>query len=171
MSQVKFYKFATIGLILLNVLILSFFIFTMPKKGGPPPGERPKFQSQVVETLKLNQDQQKEFDRLAKMHSELMKGINKEKSELIKPFFKNLTKDTIDINKDELLEKIEKLEGKRIIYTYDHFDDLKATLDANQIIAFEELMELFTDRLVMSNNNTPPPRDGRNRKGMKRESH
>lgn len=157
MSQLKFYKVSVIALMILNIMLIAFFFLTKPKSGPPKHNNSGNFQQEVIKTLNLNESQSKEFQRLADNHFKMMKSINEEKSTLLKPFFENLTKDSTASNKEELLTKIEKLEGRKINYTYKHFEDLKATLDENQNKAFGEILEKFIDKLIISKRNNHPP--------------
>jgi hypothetical protein len=114
MSKVKLYKYLCLGLLLLNIGLVSFFILT---KGGRPP-ERKNFKNQAAEILNLDEVQQSLFSDLAKEHGDKMRSLENEQADVIKGYFTNLIN---GISNAEVPPRALKIEKEKIDITNQHF--------------------------------------------------
>ncbi|MEZ4850475.1 MAG: hypothetical protein R3B93_18060 [Bacteroidia bacterium] len=155
MNQLKLYKYATWGLLFLNIAVLTFFLLTKPH---PRPHQSPDgFQSEVVEILNLNSQQAATFKELAQEHNQKMESINEQQKNLLPPYFESLSDLSINIDRDSILNDFQQLERKKIEVTFQHFQDLKSILDEEQLPYFDRLIGRLIDRLLLKNSSGPPP--------------
>ena len=77
MKQVKFYKYTTIFLMILNLLMVAFFLITKPKKGHVN-------KKNAIEILNLDKTQHEAFLEYVDKHKGLMQGFDKEQKQLLK---------------------------------------------------------------------------------------
>ena len=70
MNQLKFYKLAVWGLLLLNFFILTFFLFNKPKHRPPHDHPSNDFKQEVITILNLNDQQKSTFNKLAEKHKD-----------------------------------------------------------------------------------------------------
>ncbi|MFK7950735.1 MAG: hypothetical protein AB8G11_24325 [Saprospiraceae bacterium] len=134
MEQVKFYKYATIFLVILNISMVAFFFLTKPK-GIPPRGNK-----NAIEILKLDKTQKDTFLQYADIHKSLMKGFNKEQKALLKTYFQTLTDTTNIAITDSLLTEVQALERKKIESTYEHLAEIKIILNEEQEPRYQQFM-------------------------------
>jgi periplasmic protein CpxP/Spy len=155
MNQIKFYKFAIGVLVLLNLSILAFFLFSQPK----PPQHRPftDFREEVIKSLKLEEHQADNFKRLATEHHQKMEKISRQQQQLLIPYFKSLSYDDLKIDKTSILDSVEVLEREKITITQQHLQEIKSSLSAEQIPLFKEFIDRFIENILGNNKNNPPP--------------
>lgn len=160
MKQLPFFKYATAVLILLNIAIIAFFFLTKPP--GPPPmkgGGRP-FHHRAVELLDLNPEQQTAFKDLARRHSQLMRSINRQQSDLIEPYFQVIADTLNDLESNAIMDTILQLERRKIEATAQHFEQVKSLLNESQLAGFALFVsESLKVILPGARNNQPPPKD------------
>ena len=154
MSQVKFYKSATWALLFLNIAILSFFFLNFPP---PPHHSSNKFQSEVIELLDLNSQQESVFLNFANDHHQKIKAIEEQQQKLLPPYFESLADSSKKIDEKSLLNEYKKLEEEKIKVTYLHFQDIRSILNENQAPSFKALIRQFVDRLLLNNKKNSPP--------------
>ena len=156
MSQISFYKYATWGLLLLNLSMLAFFFLTKPKHPHQPTPNA--FQNEVIEQLRLNAQQEENFRTLAAEHGQQMVLINEQQQQLLLPYFESLAVPANQVDKDSLLSRYQELERAKLEFTYQHFEEIESMLDESQQIYFEGILRNFIDRLVLkSEKKSPPP--------------
>lgn len=163
MDQFKFYKYAIAGLILLNIAMIVFFIFTKPKHEPRPPRESNDFQAEIERILDLSSQQRSEFKGLADDHNLKIKSINEQQQKLLPSYFETLTRPSDQTNKDSILSRYQQLERQKLEVTYQHFQDIKSMLNDEQIPQFKEFMKILIDRITGSGNSKPTPRENDNR--------
>lgn len=156
MSESKFYKYATFGLILINLVILSvFFVGLKPLSHGGPNrhlGKNPH------DLLQLSESQKSEFYILAEAHIEKVKDIDREQKRALEKYFKQLTLQS-QANEDSILTEVNKLESQKIRSTYEHLEEVKALLKDDQSIHFEKFIQhVLADVLGSRQERRPPPR-------------
>lgn len=156
MSQISFYKYATWGLLLLNLGMLAFFFLTKPKHPHQPTPNA--FQNEVIERLRLNAQQEETFRTLAAEHGQQMVSINEQQQQLLLPYFESLAVPAEQVDKDSLLRRYQELERAKLEFTYQHFEEIESMLDDSQLVYFQEVMYKFVDRIVLkSEKKSPPP--------------
>jgi hypothetical protein len=153
MNKLKVYQIATIGLLLLNVVLLSFIIFA-PKPGG---NGRP---IKVMDHFGFDAAQDEKFLDLAKAHKAQIKATNDQQAELLQKYFLQLTTDEA-ANPGPLPPGIGMLEREKINSTYEHFLDIKEMLRPEQQEAFPSFVEAALQRILLmdSEKRPPPPKD------------
>lgn len=155
MDQLKFYKYATSGLLLLNIVIIAFFFLTRPKHPRPQTAEN--FAEEVKDILHLSDQQNEAFTTMAREHNESMKSINERQEQLVLPYFERLTDASDTLTRDSVLSEIQQLERQKIEVTYRHLEDLKGILDEDQLPHFKVFMQRFTSRVLGRDKKSPPP--------------
>ncbi len=156
MKQLQFYKYATIGLLLLNLGMLTFFFLTKPKHHS-----RKDFKRGAVDILKLDDEQRETFFNLVKGHQQKMKVFSQHQKELLSPYFNSLI-DSTEVNQD-VFDKVEELERQKIESIYQHFQEIKSILREEQMPGFEEFMNHVMKRILSNSERKPPPPKGRNK--------
>lgn len=142
MSKIQLYKYAAIGLLVLNLTLLGFFMQT---KGGPPPHMKPPHK-----VLNLTSDQEKLFHEFVREHQNKMASIDKQQATLLANFFKTATEDT----PAPIPPGLETLNKDKIEATYQHLIQVKSLLTEDQLPHFDK----FVERLLMHIERRPPPR-------------
>lgn len=158
MKQSQLYKFATWGLLALNLFLIVF----LSLRKGPPPGREPAndFSRQTIELLELDQEQNRNFLQMAREHDEQMRAISRKQAEVLKPYFDSLLDPTQVVDEEKLFGELAQLEREKIKLTYGHFQDVKLMLNDQQKIHFERFMERALEIiLIKSKKNQPPPKD------------
>ena len=137
MTQLQFYKYATWGLLVLNISMLAFFFITKP---APHLEKGRRFQREAIEIMNLNDQQKKFFFQSVKKHSQGIASTSRQQKELLRPYFQNLIKPTEDVEADSLLKQIQALEVEKIEATYAHFQEIKSILKPEQQTGFKHFV-------------------------------
>lgn len=160
MSQITIFKWATAVLVLINIA-LAIFIFNLPI-----PHQGHKLLDQVPKILNLDEAQTDKFKGMAKGHHEKMSKLEREQRVLISAhfgqlYFKPIRQENIGKQQKDLnLEKITALELDKINLTYEHFEEVKSLLTANQLPYYKNFVEKATHSiLTKSKKERRPPKD------------
>ncbi|MEM6342991.1 MAG: hypothetical protein AAF927_03890 [Bacteroidota bacterium] len=160
MNQIKFYRLVIAGLLLLNILVLAFFLLIQSE---PRPDRAPRpagFQTEVPRLLELDSTQQLTFDDLAEQHNQQVAAINLQQQELLLPFFESIADSSLDFDNELIQTQFQQLELEKLVVTRQHFIDVKNILYPQQFPLFKDLMRKITDRVVgKRNKNRPRPKD------------
>lgn len=164
MRQIQFYKYATWGLLLLNLVMVAFFLLNKPKRLPPPRdgGRAAEITARdgigkTSDILKLEGQQQDVFSNYAEQHIRQMEGFDKQQRNLLKLYFNTLIDSTGNIDADSLLVQASQLELKKIETTYQHLQDIKSILKPDQQAYYEAFMGQILRILLSEQNNSPPP--------------
>lgn len=155
MTLFTLYKYATWGLLFLNIAIITFFLLTKPKPGHHPSSNN--FQQEVIEILNLNDEQISTFKKLATEHHQKLTTINERQQKLLPPYFESLSELSKGIDEEAILQQFQQLEREKIEVTRQHFQEIKSMLNESQLIDFEELIGRFVDRILLNKTKSPPP--------------
>ena len=150
MSQIKFYKYGMLGLLILNISIISFFFITKPKHPNELPGDSNFMRSTLVD-LELDEDQKEIFYQSSMRHNTMMRKISEDQKSLLKPYFLSISHSKDYINKDSIIIEIQKLEEKKVNETYVHFEEVKALLKPEQQKNFDEFLLHAIGRIMGGN--------------------
>lgn len=93
-----------------------------------------------MEILHLNEPQRERFKKTAQAHNQEMAAINQQQGEVLAAFFQQLLPSTSLPDSTALLA-VQALEKQKITRTYQHFAEVKALLQEDQIQYFEKFME------------------------------
>lgn len=142
MEQAKFYKYAAIFLVILNLSMVAFFLITRPK-----PEHGGKHHARNV--LKLDAAQNDTFQQYANTHKDLMKDLDEEQKQLLKTYFQTLTNPTNIGMTDSLLTQVQSLERQKIVSTYEHLKEVKVMLNEEQQPLFQDFMNHIYGRILL----------------------
>jgi len=165
MNQVKFYKLAIGGLLLLNLAVLAFFIITKPKphRGGPHHHHEPSqhgFEPEAITILDLDEEQISNFKNLANNHAHKMTSITENQQKLLLPYFESISDPVIEVDNDQTLNLIQKLELEKIQATRQHLLDVKNLLNKDQQSRFNKFAEKIIAKILKQGKKKPlPPKD------------
>ena len=155
MNQNKMYKYATWALLFLNIAVLAFFILTKPRPPHHPPAK--EFKAEVVKILDLDEQQAVSFKTMANDHHQKLSSINEQQQKLLKPYFEDIANATSHIEEEQTLVQFQKLEREKMEVTRRHLEEVKSLLNEEQLPRFKEFVRKFSDRVLMTGNNNPPP--------------
>lgn len=155
MDKLKVYQIATVGLLLLNVILLAFIIFA-PKRGGNSGPLR------VMEHFGFDAAQDEKFLDLAETHKAQIRTANDQQAELLKQYFLQLTSDDT-ANPGPMPPGIGTLERVKINSTYEHFLDIKKMLRPEQQAAFPGFVEAALQRILLKESEEERPRRPKDR--------
>ncbi len=142
-----------IALILLNIGTLGFLWNDARRHGGPPP---PGPDRMIIEKLKLNDDQQRQFENIKRNHRDRMDQLDDQHLSILRNYFELTSMDSIHLSRKESLETlIGQIHRERARITFRHFEDIKNICNAEQKIYFEALIPDLIQII------TPPPRKRR----------
>jgi Spy/CpxP family protein refolding chaperone len=156
MEKTKLLTIAVIGLLLLNLGTLAVIMLKSDKphhRGMPPPrGEGPR--NIIIEKLKLDHEQQKQYELLIEDHRKKTREFNDISNELHEDLYALLSKDSAGTEKEEIIQKI--LQNQKDIehLNFEHFRAIRAICNESQIPLFNELSHDLTD---LFGHKGPPP--------------
>ena len=156
MKLFQLYKYATWGLLVLNISMIAFFFLT-----GPPRPSHPNNSKKIPLKMILDEQQDKSFSSLAKQHQQKMVDFNQQQRDLLLPYFIRMIDPSITIDSDSLLKQVQILEQKKIKSTYLHFQDIKSILRPEQHPSFEKFVERAVGRILLGQEKRPNPPKGR----------
>lgn len=132
MKILKFYKIASLILLILNLLLLGFIFLHKPAhRHGPPP-----LQFKVTEQLKLDSNQNESFLNSAEKHVARINEIDKDQADILRVYFSRLY-DNSQTKTDSIFQRVISLEQKKIEATYNHLAEVKGLLREDQFENFE----------------------------------
>ncbi len=161
MTSKKIYQIGFVLLLLINTTLIFFLV----KKASTPPMNDNSRQGSIIEKistqLELTEDQLATFQSMAMQHREQMRIFGNEHKQLLESYFETLndsSPESAERIKNDLLE----VESKKLQHTYEHFQELKSTLNESQKVRFELIIKDISAVLTGERNNRrPPPRDQR----------
>jgi len=156
MGKLQFYKFATLGLLLLNVSMIAFFLLTKPPHHHSKEG---RTTMRADQRMHLDKAQHQTFLDYADKHKVRMKAINEKQGELLKPYFYTLVDTTQEVNTQNILEEVKTLEGQKIEFVYQHFKEVKSVLRKEQYVYFKSFVDNVFERIVKGKKDSNPPKD------------
>jgi len=156
MSKTKFLTVALILLLVLNAVTL-FIVFHMHL--GQKQHERHNEESPanfIIESLKLDADQQKQFADLRQQHQAFAKNIHEEGKKLHDEYFDLLKTDNPDKTKVDSIATLMAYHQKELeLFTFDHFQKLRAICRDDQKKLFDQTIDEIAKQV-----GGPPHPDG-----------
>lgn len=138
-----------IGLIVLNVGVVTFFLLNKPIRHHKGP------KSQIINKLSLDEKQIVKFEKLIESHRKKTHLIRQKVQTAKKEVYKNILND--DGDKDSLLNEL----GKKLIavdkHNIEHLMDVKSILNKEQMPVFKEFLD-HIDRFFQPHPPRPPKR-------------
>jgi periplasmic protein CpxP/Spy len=155
MNKLKIYQWATLGLLLLNLAILCFFVFTKPI---PPKGINPKLVAN--QEMDLTNEQHKLFLASAEKHKQQITALENQQETLWQSYFKTLSIANVTTENDTIILQLQSIEKQKIEITSTHFSEVKAFLKPYQYKGFSIFLQHLLDRNFKKEKNiSPPPKD------------
>jgi periplasmic protein CpxP/Spy len=140
MSKLKLLSIAVIGLLLINVAVVGFFILKRPPAppfGRPPlAGEGPK--KVIIERLDFDAAQIAAYEKLITAHQNSIKGFEDSIRLLKNQLYQTLTIDNF-YGRDSLINQLGSLEMSIEQTNYEHFTAIKKLCNPDQLDKFNKL--------------------------------
>jgi len=144
MKQVQFYKYASLAMLLLNVVLIVLLILGRPS--GPPPPRGGSPEDRVRNLLGLDQQQHANFVASVDDHIMRINTISQQQQASMRPYFQSLTIEMDSTNFDAALDNVQALEREKIESLFQHFQEIKRLLRADQMDEFEAFVEELVNR-------------------------
>lgn len=141
MDKLTFYRYTSIGLLILNLAILAFFFLFRPLMGGPPQGPP------NTAILEMDAEQHAAFQGLVEDHQEIMRTANDRQKELLSQYFSQLA-DPTGSPTGTFPEKYCEYEQEKIVGTYEHFLQVKGLLRPEQRAKFPLFIDQSLDQIL-----------------------
>lgn len=158
MKVTDFYKYVMWGLLVLNLLLIAFLVWNKPPKHkGEGPG--PLFKNKIIEQLKLDDEQQKEFLISVSNHIDKMESLVEQKEESLKIYFGTMSGESTQEQAQVAIENVEGLERNMVEATYIHLSEIKSLMKPEQESEFEQFKDEILQNIMPSRKNkSPKPR-------------
>ena len=144
MKQLSFFKTLSALLLLLNLAILGFLFFKPPQK---PKSQPPRFKHMVIRELGFDKDQREAYLQLVKDHGQKLRALNEAKKTYVDEYFSLSVADSVS---EQAIKHILTIEEDRFKLTRQHFADIKALCNDEQLLRFDEVIHRGK-RLLHSN--------------------
>ena len=155
MTQLQFYKYATLGLFLLNLAILGFFILTRPNHNRPPQRDQ-GFKEKAVHMLQLNDDQTLMFNKFAQEHNEEIGRISNAQSNKLNSFVSGAQTSLNEEITEAFIAELMQSEELKIRATFDHFKDIQSILNEHQKAEFQNFVREVMKLILFPDKKRPP---------------
>jgi protein CpxP len=153
----RMWQITAILLVLCNVgLILTIWLKPSAKHDGPRHGGPRNF---VISSLKLNDDQVKQYDELISEHQAAMRMLREEAMQYRQQLFTHLKEGGSVVNKDSLGQLVANTQKQIEIVTYDHFARVRTLCNDQQKKEFDNIIADVIKK--MNGGMRPPPPDDR----------
>lgn len=137
MNKNKFYISVIIGLLLSNLLLVSFFIF-MPKHEKRIDPDRPR--NIIIERLQFDEQQIREYDELIKEHRIQIREKDRQMIQLKNSLYGLLySSENIELKTDSLIKELGKTQQQIEQIHFNHFMDIKRLCKPEQLPEFDRL--------------------------------
>jgi hypothetical protein len=113
---------AVIALVLINIATLAFLWLGRPKENMPSQGQGSDAKNYLIEQLKLNAQQQKQFDSLRTIHFGEMKDYREQMRHLKDDLFEKV-KQPNDSTYNNIAQQIGMHQSKIDLSTFHHFQN------------------------------------------------
>lgn len=134
MNKVKILSTIAIVLLAINVFWIWFFI-----AHKPPHGRRQEPKKVIIEKLKFDEQQTKDYEKLIAWHREHINESEQQIMGLKNQLYLTLTNKDASVISDSLIREIGKMQEKVEHINYKHFQDIHQLCKAEQQNSFGEL--------------------------------
>ena len=135
MTQLRFFKIASLLLLIVNVILLV--IMFRPEHRPHPPSQK---RGGADKLLNLDETQHEIFLASAEKHKANIIQLNEDQKALIYQYFKTISKSDKSLQ-DSLIAEIRNYETSKIKLTYDHIQDIKSMLKPEQDKNFDRFLD------------------------------
>lgn len=148
-------------LVVLNLSLLAF-VFTQKKPDKGPRGDRMRGKEPLPElvsrVLEFTPEQKEAYRKLGRKHHQGLMDLERDLGTSMLNFFLIESKNVAPEEANELLEKILEMEKAKVLYTRQHFEDIKNLCSEEQFEKFPEVLEVIFNKLNRGNNRAGRPR-------------
>lgn len=142
MNNMKLYKYAAIGLLMVNIAMITFFLLTKPSQKNSP---------RIEKIFEFDKQQHEQVRILVDEHKKLMRGLKEEQADLLKPYFNTLENEEEQISIDSIITKLQFIEKTKLESTYKHLKDIKALLKPEQLPRYSDFLNTSLGNILMLN--------------------
>ncbi|MFM7023202.1 MAG: hypothetical protein ACKOXB_09505 [Flavobacteriales bacterium] len=135
MNKLKLISYIALVLLLTNILLLCFIFSGKPQHHGPP-----NIREEVIEKLKLSEQQVVLYDESIQWHQQEIMKAEKEMMRLKSQLYQGISAGDGERKKDSLLMEIAQIDIQIERIHYYHFQDIKALCSVKQKEEFEKLI-------------------------------
>ncbi len=155
MSKIKLLTVAVIGLLVLNLCMVTFLFFRKPPpprlfRGGP--------KKIIINRLHFDRQQVAQYGRLINKHQEIIHLLEDSIRNTKNDLYKTLTT-TNHPGKDSMISQLSRLQQEIEIANYNHFEAIQQLCKPDQIEDFNKLTEDLARFFDRRKNNLPPPKN------------
>ncbi|MEI6312861.1 MAG: hypothetical protein WCP57_11425 [Bacteroidota bacterium] len=156
MNKVKVLSILSIGLLAVNIALVTFFLWKKPgfhRDGQMGP------RNIIIEKLHFDDDQIKAYDVIIQEHQKSMFQNQEDLLKLKKNLYTQLNTTISDVVKDSIINEIA-VKQKDIEYiNYAHFENIKKICKKDQLADFEKLSNELANLFSPNKRKPPHPRD------------
>lgn len=162
MSKIKLLNIALIGLLVINLALLTFiFLRKAPQSpDGKPPLSSGGPKEMIVKELHFDKDQVSQYEKLIEVHRKSVNLYDDSISITKNELYESLENENTS-SKDSLISRIADLQKKIEIIHYDHFADIRRICKPDQLVYYNELISKLADFFNMKKKLPPPPKDNK----------
>ncbi len=135
MSKVRLLTILSIGLLICNIVLITFLILGRPHHPGQFEGPK----KMIVEKLAFDEDQINAYDKLINSHQKTIADFDTDIRTLKKELYALLVDDESDLKRNEIIQKIAEIQKEIELNHFKHFQDIKALCKEDQIEKFNNL--------------------------------
>ena len=139
MKSLSFYRYAAIGLLMLNLLLVGGWWLAARRPG---PADRPPYHGA---TLGLDTAQRTAFEELAKAHHRTIMDLQHQQQAVVRAHFDQLETTAAFVPAPAAAGELQR---RKIDLTYRHFLEVKALLRPEQYAAFEAFRQSKLDKIL-----------------------
>lgn len=155
MDKIKVLTFAVIGLVVLNIGIISFLYFTNPNSN--PEDNRRKPKDIIIDKLHFDANQIKKYEDIITIYRATIDSLNNQNREIKAELYSQLKQPSVNNNAKDSLIQLVLINQKRIEETnFRHFQDIKNICNKSQIDDYNSLTEEL-EKLFSNQNRKPRP--------------
>ncbi len=148
MDKIKLLTYSVIALLLLNLATIGFVVLSKPGDRN-----RPEPREIIIEKLKFDENQKKEYEQLIYWHRSQIDELDEKTLETKKELYLQLLKNEVDTKtKDSLMNSLLKYQNQIENIHFKHFEDIKRLCRKDQLKNFEDLTK------ELSKIFSPPPK-------------
>jgi len=156
MEKSKLLTIAVIGLLLLNIGILTFLVFGPNQKTPPPPRpDRPHLKEMITERLQLSPQQTEAYEQLIKVHRQQVGQLEDRLMQLRNEAFAGIS-DEDAVKEAHLLSEIDSVNHALQEAHLNHFKKLQQLCSAKQKQLLKPILGEVSQCLRPQNENHPP---------------
>jgi Spy/CpxP family protein refolding chaperone len=141
MNKGKIWKYLLVFLLLANLALTTWVLFSM-KKRPHPPHSREERKTALIEALKLNKEQIRQYNSLVEQHFDDMDQLHQQKNDCMHALLQLTMNPSIDsIRYKKLISQSAALEIKMDSMMFAHFSSIYKMCNLNQQANFEKVLE------------------------------